>query len=85
MSDYIPTPLTLLTEDEQMIKEMLHDFGAGEIAPRAAKMDAEGKMDPAVPAMLFEQDIMGIEIPEKYGGAEQSFFMACLAVEILSE
>jgi alkylation response protein AidB-like acyl-CoA dehydrogenase len=85
MSEYIPTPLTVLNEDEEMFKEMLEDFAGDQLTPRAAKMDADAKMDPEVIKMLFEQDLMGIEVPEKLGGAEQSFFMACLAVEVLSQ
>lgn len=85
MSEILNLPLTALSEDEQMFKEMLNDFARDKISPLAAKMDAEGKMDSSIPKMLFEQDLMGIEIPEKFGGAEQSFFMACLAIEVISQ
>ena len=85
MTEFISYPLTVLSEDEEMFKEMLHDFAGDQVGPKAAAMDAEAKMDPNIPKMLFEQDMMGIEIPESYGGAEQSFFMACLAVEVMSQ
>jgi alkylation response protein AidB-like acyl-CoA dehydrogenase len=47
-------------------------------------MDDEQKIDPSIPPELFEMGLMGIEIPEKYGGAETSFFMSILAVEAIS-
>jgi alkylation response protein AidB-like acyl-CoA dehydrogenase len=85
MEDFMPGPLTALSEDEQMFKEMLDEIAADQVAPKVAEMDASAKLDADIPKMLFEQDLMGIEIPEKFGGAEQTFFMSCLAVERLSK
>jgi alkylation response protein AidB-like acyl-CoA dehydrogenase len=85
MSTYQPTPLTVLSEDETMFAEMLREFAAAEIAPHMRTMDAEGRMLPDIISKLFALDVMGIEIPEDFGGAGQSFFLACLAVEIFAE
>ena len=46
-------------------------------------MDEAGALDPTLPA-LFELGLMGIEIPEEYGGAGACFFNAILAVEALA-
>jgi alkylation response protein AidB-like acyl-CoA dehydrogenase len=47
-------------------------------------MDDESRIDPSIISQLFELGLMGIEIPEKYGGAETTFFMSILAIEVLS-
>ena len=47
-------------------------------------MDAAGRYDPALLPKLFEMGLMGIDVPEAYGGSGGSFFQACLAVEELS-
>ena len=47
-------------------------------------MDAAHEIDSELISMFFELGIMGIEIPEQYGGAESSFFTAALVVEELS-
>ena len=49
------------------MKEAVQKLASEEIKPYVAKMDAEAKMDPAVLQMLFDNGLMGIEIPEKYG------------------
>ncbi|HEY8468146.1 MAG TPA: acyl-CoA dehydrogenase [Longimicrobiales bacterium] len=77
-------PLTLLNEEEQMLREMVRDFAERELAPRVRAMDEAGRMDPDLIPQLFELGIMGIEIPEKWGGTGASFFTAVLAVEELS-
>jgi alkylation response protein AidB-like acyl-CoA dehydrogenase len=48
------------------------------------KQDQAMKLEPSVLSQLFELGLMGIEIPEEYGGAGASFFMAALAVEALA-
>ena len=47
-------------------------------------MDEEAKIDPSLPPQFFELGLMGIEVPEEYGGAETTFFMSILAIEALS-
>jgi alkylation response protein AidB-like acyl-CoA dehydrogenase len=77
-------PLTLLNEEEQMLREMVREFAERELAPRARAMDEAGRMDPDLIPQLFELGIMGVEIPERWGGTGASFFAAVLAVEELS-
>jgi len=62
----------------------VHEFAQAEIAPKARAMESAGRYDPAVLSKLFEMGLMGIDVPEEYGGAGGSFFQACLAVEALS-
>ncbi|MCB0343028.1 MAG: acyl-CoA dehydrogenase [Pseudobdellovibrionaceae bacterium] len=73
--------LTTLNEDEIAFRDAIRTFAEGEIRPLVNKMDEEAKMDPKLVQKLFEMGLMGIESPEKFGGAESTFTMACLAVE----
>lgn len=75
--------LSILSEDELAFREAVRAFAEGEIKPLVSKMDEEAKMEPALLPKLFEMGLMGIETPEKYGGAGGTFMMACLAVEEL--
>lgn len=76
--------LTHLTEDEQAFRAAVREFAEGEIRPLVTKMDEEAHLDAALLPKLFEMGLMGVESPEKFGGAGSSFFMACLAVEELA-
>lgn len=80
----IQNPLTKLTEDEQFFYDTVKDFAEEKIRPIVLKMDEEGSMDPSIPKQFFELGLMGIDVPEEYGGAETSFFMSILAIEALS-
>ena len=79
-----PQPLTLLTEEEQMFRDTVRQFAEESLTGRVSKMDQEAQMDPDLIPELFELGLMGIEIPDKWGGAESSFFTAVLVVEELS-
>jgi butyryl-CoA dehydrogenase/short/branched chain acyl-CoA dehydrogenase len=77
-------PLTVLSDDEQLFASSVRDFAEEQIRPAAGRMDREGKMDPDLIRQFFELGLMGVEVPESYGGAGGSFFMVILAVEHLS-
>ncbi len=77
-------PLTVLSEDEQMLFDAVKSFAEEKIKPISRDMDEKAEMDPKIIQELFEMGLMGIEVPEKFGGADSSFFMAILAVEALS-
>jgi alkylation response protein AidB-like acyl-CoA dehydrogenase len=79
-----PSPLTVLSEEETLFRDAVREFAQAEIAPRAHAMDREGKYDPAILPKLFEMGVMGIDVPEAYGGAGGSFFQSCIAVEEIS-
>src|SRR5687767_10364804 len=78
------SPLTTLSEDEQMFRASVREFADGELRPRVEAMDEQGKLDPALIKQCFDLGLMGIETPEEFGGAGASFFTAILAVEELS-
>jgi butyryl-CoA dehydrogenase/short/branched chain acyl-CoA dehydrogenase len=77
-------PLTTLTAEEQLLQETVRKFARKEIAPLVREMDEAQKMSPQLIARLFDLGLMGIEIPEEYGGVGGSFFSSILAVEEIS-
>ncbi len=77
-------PVTQLSEDEKMFADAVRAFARDEVAPLARRMDEEQRMDAALIEKMFALGLMGIEIPETYGGSGGSFFDAVLAVELLS-
>jgi alkylation response protein AidB-like acyl-CoA dehydrogenase len=78
------TPLTVLSEEEEIFRATIREFCERELVPRAAKMDAQGHYDPEILPMLFELGVMSIETPEDLGGSGGSFFLSVLAVEEVS-
>jgi len=78
------TPLTILSEDEQLFRESIRGFAEERIKPLVHKMDQEAKLDHGVIPELFNLGVMGIHVPESFGGAQGSFFMSVLAVEEIS-
>ncbi len=84
LSETARPPLTTLTEEERMFQEAVREFAQSEIAPRVHRMDEAQEMDADLIPQLFELGLMGIEIPEEFGGAGSSFFTSVLVVEELS-
>ncbi len=83
MSEARPA-LTMLSEDEVMFREAVRDFAEAEVAPLVSTMDERQAMEPSLLPKLFELGLMGIEIPERFGGAGSTFFTSVLIVEELS-
>ncbi|HEX4575784.1 MAG TPA: acyl-CoA dehydrogenase [Edaphobacter sp.] len=79
-----PMALTQLGEDEQMFRDTVRRFAIEQIAPLVRGMDESQQMDPGLIRKLFQLGLMGIEIPEQYGGAGGTFFNSILAVEEIS-
>ena len=77
-------PLTALAEDERIFRDTVRDFANAHVRPLVREMDEHAKIPRALIDRLFDLGVMGIEIPESYGGAGASFFTAILAVEELS-
>ena len=76
--------LSSLTEQERMFQEAVQDFADAEIAPRVMQMDEAAQIDTSLLPQLFDMGIMGIEIPEEFGGTGADFFTSILIVEALS-
>ena len=78
--DMMNLPLTIVTEEEEMFKDMVYQFAEEQIKPHSLEMDRLGVFKPELIEKFFELGLMGIEIPEEYGGTGSSFFMAILAM-----
>jgi len=76
--------LTSLPEEEELFRTTVRNFAQQTVAPLVAQMDDTAQYEASLLPQLFALGLMGIEIPEPYGGAGSSFFMACLAIEELS-
>jgi short/branched chain acyl-CoA dehydrogenase len=77
-------PLTHLDEDETLFRSTVRAFARAEIAPHVRAMDEAGIFRKEILRQFFELGLMGIEIPEEFGGQGGNFFQCVLAVEELS-
>lgn len=84
ITDIPPTPISHLSEVEAAMAESVAKFANDVILPRARDMDEAEDMDPDVVRKLFEQGLMGVEIPEEYGGAGMNFTAAIVGIEELA-
>ncbi len=83
-TELIKGALTSLSEDEVLFRDSVYEFADREIRPLVREMDEHAKIAPALIDKLFDLGVMGIEIPDSFGGGGASFFHAALAVEALS-
>jgi len=83
-SETVVRPLTTLTDEEQLFRQSVREFAYNQIRPLAAEMDEHGKFSADLIKQFFDLGLMGIAIPEEYGGQGGSFFNSILAVEELS-
>ncbi|NLV71509.1 MAG: acyl-CoA dehydrogenase [Actinobacteria bacterium] len=70
-----------LTEDQGMIRDMVRDFAQREIAPKAAEIDKTGAFPVDILDQMAGLGLMGLPIPEGYGGAGADYVSYCLALE----
>jgi len=77
-------PLTVLSEEERMFRDMVRQFAEETLSAKAIAMDRDARFDPDLIPQLFELGLMGVEVPDSLGGAGASFFTAVLIVEELS-
>jgi butyryl-CoA dehydrogenase/short/branched chain acyl-CoA dehydrogenase len=82
--ELMPQPLLVLTEDEQLFRDTVRKFAEESIRPLVREMDERGSLDHSLIEQFHQLGLMGIEIPEQYGGGGGTFFEAILAVEELS-
>jgi len=76
--------LTILSEEETMFRDAVREFAATEVRPHVHDMDEAAQFRLDLIPKFFELGLMGIEVPEEYGGSGGSIFMAVLAIEELA-
>ena len=84
ISSIPPTPIMHMSETEAMMAESVSKFAQEVMLPKVREMDEAERMDPALVEQLFEQGLMGIEIPEEYGGAGMNFTAGIVGIEELA-
>jgi butyryl-CoA dehydrogenase/short/branched chain acyl-CoA dehydrogenase len=77
-------PLTALSDDEKLFQSTVRKFARERIRPYVREMDEACVFRKDIIQQFFDMGLMGIEIPEEYGGQGGTFFQAILAVEELS-
>jgi butyryl-CoA dehydrogenase/short/branched chain acyl-CoA dehydrogenase len=80
-----PSPLVAFSEDEQLFRDSIRQFAEERIRPLVREMDEKQVMDSGLVQELFQMGVMGIEVPQEYGGGGGTFFEAILAVEEISK
>ncbi|PIC52308.1 hypothetical protein B9Z55_002467 [Caenorhabditis nigoni] len=78
-------PVTLLSENENFFVETVRKFSNNVVKPLIREMDKNSKMNPIVTKGAFENGLMGLHVPEEYGGSGSSFFDAMLVIEELAK
>ena len=73
-----------LTEEHKMMQQMVRDFAQTEIAPFVPRMEA-GEFPREILTKMGELGLMGMTVPEEYGGADMDFLSYILAIEELSK
>ncbi len=77
-------PLVALSEDELLFRDNIRQFAEERVRPLVKEMDENGVFDHDLIREFFQLGLMGIEVPEQYGGGDGTFFEAILAVEEMS-
>src|SRR5882762_8080750 len=80
----LPQPLVSLTDDEVLFRDNIRQFADQSLRPKVREMDEKGIFEHELLEQFFHLGLMGIEVPEQYGGAGGKFFEAILAVEEIS-
>src|SRR3954466_15880203 len=76
--------LTVLSEEENMFRDAVREFAESEVRPHVSAMDEAAQFRPDLIPKFFDLGLMGIEVPEQFGGAGGGIFMSVLAIEELA-
>lgn len=72
-----------LTQEQSMWRRAVHEFCAAEVRPRAAELDRAATYNAAAVEKMGSMGLLGLNIPERYGGAEMDSISAAIALEEL--
>ncbi|MBV9211668.1 MAG: acyl-CoA dehydrogenase family protein, partial [Acidobacteria bacterium] len=72
-----------LTEDHKAIRQTVRDFALGEVAPRIKELDEKQQFDRSILDKMAELNILGVCVPEEYGGAGFDYISLGLVCEEL--
>ena len=72
------------SDEQKMIRDMAKDFARKELRPHSERWDKEGWIDEAVITQMGELGLLGMNVPEQWGGANVDYVSYALAVEEIS-
>ena len=72
------------SQDEQLFRDTVREFAQKEIRPHTREMDETGQLPKGLVKKMADLGLLGITIPEKYGGAGGNFMQTCIAAEELA-
>jgi short-chain 2-methylacyl-CoA dehydrogenase len=85
VSDSIPGRVDLdLTQEHELVRSTVREFAEQRVAPVAGELDREGRFPYELVAELAELGLMGMTIPEEYGGAGADTVSYAIVVEELT-
>src|SRR5258707_6028039 len=70
-----------MSEEHQMLRQMVRDFAGKEIALRAEEIDATEKIPAEIFRRMSELGLLGIPFPDKYGGSGGDYIRQIIALE----
>ena len=70
-----------LTEEQEMLRDVVRRMAVERIEPRAAEIDASGEFPWDVKDLLARQEILGLPFAEEYGGSNAGLLSLCIALE----
>src|SRR5258708_18526509 len=73
-----------LSDEQRMMRDTTREFAAREVAPKAAELDKSGRWPGEILAKMAELGLLGVAIPEQYGGAGMDTLSYALAMEEIS-
>lgn len=73
-----------LDDDLNMLRESINAFAAAEIAPRAAEIDKTNEFPMDLWKKFGDMGLLGITVPEEFGGSGMGYLAHCVAVEEIS-
>ena len=75
----------MLTEEQIMIRDLARQIAEEKIVPVRAELDEQNKFPTEIMKAIGQADLMGLFVPEEYGGLGKKSLELCIAVEELSK